>query len=1136
MPGDLSERRWREIDRALRVLLKLDSSARTAELERLGAEDPDLRDEVFALLEADAEAPAILDDGALAQIETSFGTPSDDLAADTPGPRLGPYRILREIGRGGMSRVYLAERVDGTFTRRVAVKVMRSFGSADTSAERRFAAERQLLASFDHPDIARVFDGGVTDDGRPYLVMEHIAGEPLTDACDAAGLGLEDRLRLFVRVCGAVHYAHQRLVVHRDLKPSNVLLDPEGPVKLLDFGIAKILAGGGGAELLPVTRTGHLLLTPEYAAPEQLRGEEVTTATDVYALGVMLYELLTGRRPHDLSGLTPSRVERAVGDAEPPRPSERARATPERPWSPGRLAGDLDTVVLQALAKDPADRYASARELAGEIESFLEGRPVAARPVGPVGLLVRRARRHPRRAIAVATILAAFIGLAGVTVQTRREASSRARAAERFAREVERIEASVLRASLSPLHDIRPELRRLRSSMARIEAELPALDRGSRAHAHHALGRAHLALGAPAGALPFLREAWKAERRPEVASSLGLALSRLYREGLDDLSRFADSERRSIRRQELQQRYRDPAIEALSAASASGPEAAFAAATLDGLDGRRERALRDLAAIAERRPWFADASLLAGDLHLEDYRAAVLSGRTEDADAALAHADQAFSAATRVARSDPRGHEGLCSLWAEELDRRYFATQVDLEELREKAVAHCGDARAIHPGRSLPHYKLGRVQRLWADRLAGRGEDPRVALDEARRSLRTSAALDRDDAGPWVSLGATYRTEATWAGARGLDPTPAYREALESYVEAIRIDPTEIGAFNSASAAWAYLGDYERGRGGPAEECFENAVEMSREALRLAPDRASVHVNLGIAHGQLALLRRDRDLAAAETALEAGIAAFERAIELDPAFVTSHYNLGDLLVERAAIELDSGRDPTGALDRAGPLLAKAVEAWPDWAPTFFRQARAAVLAAQWALDTKADPGPLLDRAGERAALGLELGGADARGYVVAAGVELLEARWQVSRGLSPEPALVRAESSLREALDRHPGSAEAWTTLAEVWWWRARSLPSAERRAEARAAGLRAAERAVAENPAEAEALLWTARILLLGEPPTAADLETAERSARRTLELRPTDRAAHGILDEIEARASAEPADAGAFPVPPTL
>jgi serine/threonine-protein kinase len=290
-----------------------------------------------------------------------------------PDRRIGPYRVLREIGRGGMGAVYLAARADEQFEKHVAIKLVRG-GPDSAEIVERFRRERQILASFDHPCIARMLDGGTTEDGFPYFVMEYIEGEPLDHYCDSRALPVTERLKLFASVCSAVQYAHRNLVVHRDLKPRNILVTSEGVLKLLDFGIAKLLNPDSPAE--GQTVTGFVALTPEYASPEQVRGEPISTATDVYSLGVILYRLLTDRLPYRVRSRQVLEIVRAVCEEEPERPSQAVGD-----FSPLRkpLEGDLDTIVMTALRKDPLRRYPSVEALGEDVRRHLEGLPVAAR-------------------------------------------------------------------------------------------------------------------------------------------------------------------------------------------------------------------------------------------------------------------------------------------------------------------------------------------------------------------------------------------------------------------------------------------------------------------------------------------------------------------------------------------------------------------------------------------------------------------------------------------------------------------------------------------------------------------------------------------------------------------------------------
>ena len=370
----MTDDRWIQIQSLFDAALDHPPGERDPFLETACDGDAALLAEVRSLLAADADAHPLLDSLALEAIVL----PADVLPTGlrpSEGDRIGPYRITAPLGHGGMGTVFLAERADGQFEQQVALKLIRG-GVVSERLLRRFQSERQILARLNHPHIARLLDGGVTDDGQPYFAMEYVDGVPIDQYCDTNDGSVEERVRLVMTVCEAVEYAHRRLLVHRDLKPSNILVTEDGVVKLLDFGIAKMLADDGEDAGGPaLTQTGHAVMTPAYAAPEQLQRAPVTTATDVYALGVVLYELLAGRRPFDLSDCSPAEVERIVCEQSPD-PSS-AVAPPDRRRA---LRGDLDTIVLKALRTEPERRYASADQLTDDLQRVLEGRPVAARP------------------------------------------------------------------------------------------------------------------------------------------------------------------------------------------------------------------------------------------------------------------------------------------------------------------------------------------------------------------------------------------------------------------------------------------------------------------------------------------------------------------------------------------------------------------------------------------------------------------------------------------------------------------------------------------------------------------------------------------------------------------------------------
>jgi serine/threonine-protein kinase len=436
----MTPERWHTVADLFERAAACPPAERAALLDAACAGDADLRREVEKMLAADDRTGHLEAPVWEAMPELAAASADDRHQQAAVADRIGPYRIVKPIGRGGMGEVFLATRAVGAAEQTVALKLLRP-GLEEERLLQRFAAEQQMLAGLDHPRIARLLDAGQSADGRPYLVMEYVDGEPITTYCDRHRLTVGARLRLFQQVCEAVQAAHQALIVHRDLKPSNVLVSDHttgaahtGHVKLLDFGIAKVLNSADGDPAL-LTQTGRML-TPAYASPEQLVGAPVTTASDIYSLGVLLYELLAGRRPHLLGGRGPIEAARIVSQETATRPSdavaggettrqtaERRRSNPERLQR--TLRGDLDQIVLKALHSDPARRYSSAAAFAEDLQRHLDGLPVQARPdtLGyRVGKFVRRQWAGVAAASAFLLLLVAFAGaMAWQQAETARE-------------------------------------------------------------------------------------------------------------------------------------------------------------------------------------------------------------------------------------------------------------------------------------------------------------------------------------------------------------------------------------------------------------------------------------------------------------------------------------------------------------------------------------------------------------------------------------------------------------------------------------------------------------------------------------------------------------------------------------------
>lgn len=459
----MQTKQWKKIEEHFHKALELDSSGRKEYLNDLGHVNQELASSVKQLLESHFESEHFLEYSLFEDVITF------------PDERIGAWKIVRQIGKGGMSTVYLAERDDGRFSRQVAIKFLHGIAPG-REMHTRMRREQKILASLNHPHICRLFDAGIHQHYRPYFIMEYVDGLPIDKWCTSRKLSIRQRLDLFMQVCEAISYAHQRLIVHRDIKPSNILVNKEGVVKLLDFGIAKII--GDDQSGSTTTQTGNEILTPEFASPEQFQGREITTATDVYALGQLLYLLLTDSLPFNFRDKSSYEIGKTITETEPVKPSKKISGSSPSPspftrstslsnftdWQASKhLQGDLDNIISKALQKDPGRRYRSAEHLKSDIRNYLENKPVSARPESFSYVAKKFIQRHKTP---VASILATAIFLICSTLFSlwqAREAESQRLIAEERSEDIHQLANSLI----FDLHD----------SIANLPGSTPARER-----------------------------------------------------------------------------------------------------------------------------------------------------------------------------------------------------------------------------------------------------------------------------------------------------------------------------------------------------------------------------------------------------------------------------------------------------------------------------------------------------------------------------------------------------------------------------------------------------------------------------------------------------------------------------------
>ena len=765
-----------EIEAVFDEALEVDAAHRSAWLDERCRERPWLRREVELLLQAHERTAGPLDVGAAAHFPAFL----DDRAH---GRRIGPYRVLRELGRGGMGVVYLAERDDGQYRRRVAVKVLRSSPDAD-ELHRRFLAERQILASLSHPNIAQLLDGGVSEGQIPYLVIEYVDGLPITDFCDRRQLSIAKRLRLFQDVCAAVQHAHQNLVLHRDLKPGNVLVTASGQVKLLDFGIAKLLNPSVVGLDQPITRTAFRLMTPAYASPEQVRGDPLTTASDVYALGLLLYELLVGRAAHEIPDEAPGSFYEIVCERDVTRPSERVlrretargrdvdpdRVAAARATSVDRLRrrlrGDLDAIVAMVLRKEPSRRYGSAELLASDVARHLDGQPVLAHRGTSWYRMGKLLRRH-RAAAAASAIgaLALVAGTSGALWQAGVAARERLRA-ERALGESREVTTFLL---------------------GLFEGSDPAAPAGAATTARELLGRGAARVDELAA-------------QPAAQARLLAVLSRVHASigEIDDAQRFGE---RMLALRIAERGPNDPGI--------------APALSLLG-DVARRRGLFDSAAILTHRAADLQARVPGGEIERSATLHALAALELERGDLAAAEQWAREAAVTRqreLGQTDALTIESLAQL---AFVQRLRGDLTTAERTLRDAIQRRESARVTSSAEALQLAELlsaDSTRRAEAEALFARVVDGEHA---ARRPnpARLAAALD--------------------GLARRLEERGAYREAEAALTEIVALRERMYGPDHTrVSGALAHLGGLQRrnGRLAAAESTYRRMASIDRDRL-----------------------------------------------------------------------------------------------------------------------------------------------------------------------------------------------------------------------------------------------------------------------------------------------------------------
>ncbi len=930
----MTPERWQQVKGLLQSVLEQPPGEQTAFLNKQANGDASLRLEVESLLEFREGNENFIETSALEITARSVGVEAQDEMA---GAQIGPFQVEREIGRGGMGAVYLAQQNDNHYQRQVAIKIIKR-GMDSDEIVRRFRNERQILANLTHPNIAALYSGGTTDAGLPFFVMEYVAGQPINEYCEARMLSTAERLELFRIVCSAISYAHQNLVIHRDLKPSNVLVTEDGVPKLLDFGIAKLLKPDQEAAL---TETMLRVMTPEYASPEQARGERMTTASDVYSLGVVLYELLTGRRPYRLKNLLPHEIAQIISERVPERPSTaisrveeiaEGRATPESTNTTpstgkargGELAklrrsllGDMDNIVLMAMRKDPARRYQSVEQFSEDIRRHLEGLPVRARK----DTFDYRASKFLRRnRLGVAAAAVVLLVLLGGILATRWEA----RRAERRFNDVRALANSFLFEFDDSIKDL--------------EGATPARELVVRRSLQYLDSLSQEAANDPALQLEL---ATAYERIGSIQgnsyySNLGdtEGALRSYQTSVALLERIATTapDKRAFRRQ-------------LAASYGGLADLLYVKTELPEAQKNYEKAVGLLRGLVDEEPANAGLrkDLAVLDSHLGDLKGIPGGSNLGDTQGALAAHRESLRLRQELAAANPTNHEWQYEV-ASGLSSVGFLTSAmgdtqGASELLRRSIALLEGLAAAEPSNARYHMELLTEYMRFGSVLYDDGQYVEAA-DFARRTIKQLETTIADESKNSLSL-YNLAMALNFLG-RNLTRLGDVKGALEAHARALTIneklletDPTSTDMKRSVWLTYQRTAEaYFAGRDFPsALERYRRAVAMEEALLAAAPLNGQAHddhsiglAGLGLTLGEMGDLRGGR-----EALLRASVEA-EELVKQSPSNARLQTRLALRLLELGRVfaqlaERSPRREGALGWGAARDPLSRSLEIW-----------------------------------------------------------------------------------------------------------------------------------------------------------------------------------------------------------------
>lgn len=856
------------------------------------------------------------------------------------GVLLSRYRILRLLGSGGMGDVYLAERADGQVNMQVALKIL-STGLSNPLFLARFQRERQILAELNHPGIASLLDAGITEDGRPWFVLDYIQGESLIDYCKHHAVPIQERLRIFHKICDAIEYAHQCGVIHRDLKPGNILIEtgtdnPE-PI-VLDFGIA------AKREDESLTRTGQMLGTAFYSSPEQIKGDtsEIDLRSDIFSLGILLYELVDQRKPFNGNNITETSYQIIHLDT----PSLRSSNIPK----------DLSSIIFKCLNKAPSERYQSVSELIADLQNYKQGRSVSAHPVGPAYKFKRWVRRRPfiSTAIFLVTLLMAGLISANLWQSWSKNdfAAEQVLITQHFDQAVQEIESGAQLVYSRPLHNIEHALKGFEQKYIVLKQEATRVNPASLPFAFYALGRAALAMGHNQEALIFLKHAWDAGFRDSVlALRLGQAYMRNYNDAIQQLSLLSFSEAQTAALEKARQNYLQPAREFLQTGSSADHEyALIAKAQIQYLNNDTVSALKLLSDAVEKSPWPVDAMIESGNFYLEIAEKKLLEGDHSSARDALFSAEQTFRETVIIARSHPDAIKGWCIVVSKMIQLEQIKT-VDENSHELKPIESCDSLTTLHPNSSEAFVQSGGAYLNVARNIRNHGDNPDQALQKASSLTALALQLDPLSSQALSLSGSIHITRSLWVYETGGDGSMAMTTAIEALDKSAVLTPGDNDLIEELAFALQRAGQMEYINGGNGDKTYSKSNELLRQLIALPETRISSLVLLSDSLTWQAYFqyKGGKD---SEGLLQEAILAARQVLKISPNHVKASNKLAMALSTAAEFTFLKGEDPAKLSYQSFSQYQQIIDNNPENHTSRFNQLYPLSLAIDYSLDQR----------------------------------------------------------------------------------------------------------------------------------------------------------------------------------------